>query len=160
MTKKLHNDLLQSAIIGTEQRRDKALQELIRYQSRLDELRKKAARMAKRAAKERAAKEQAKNIALTHPLDPITQATLLTQPQRDDDDDSALDIPAWLLRRRVDVQKKKDQEAAEQIKAEQVERRRAKSLVRVGKMKAKQRGDTRKMPLSGKDALKFIKEGA
>ncbi len=158
--KKLRNDLLQSAIIGTEQRRDKALQELIRQQGKLDELRKKAARLAKRAARERA-ENTARLQELEQqplPLDPATQSSLLTQPQMIDDNDP-LDIPDWLLRRRADPQPT-DQQVAEQIKTEQAERKRDKARVRIEKMKAKQRGDTRKMPLSGKDALKFIKGDA
>jgi hypothetical protein len=38
-------------------------------------------------------------------------------------------------------------------------KRRAKSLARIAKLKAKQRGDTNRMPLSGKAALAAIKSG-
>jgi len=160
--KKLRNDLLQSAILGTALRRDKALRELLRLQSKLDELQKRAVRLAKRAAKERA-ENTARLRELEQqppplPLSPATQSSLLTQPQMIDDNDP-LDIPDWLLRRRADSQPT-DQQVAEQIKTEQAERKRDKARVRIEKMKAKQRGDTRKMPLSGKDALKFIKGDA
>lgn len=142
--KKLRNDLLQSAIIGTEQRRDKALRELIRLQTKLDELRKKAARrLTKRVAR-----------TPEPPLDPITQATLVTAPQREDDNDP-LGIPEF-LRRGIAA----DNAVRAEIEKSNAERKRVKSLVRIEKMKAKQSGETRKMPLSGKDALKFIKEGA
>jgi hypothetical protein len=58
-------------------------------------------------------------------------------------------IPTFLQRKKLDP-------VAEQIKAEQEETKRAKARGRVEKMKAKQRGDLKKMPLSGKAALAAI----
>ena len=39
------------------------------------------------------------------------------------------------------------------------DRRLAKSRARIAKLKAKQRGDLKRMPLSGRDALKAIRRG-
>jgi hypothetical protein len=50
--------------------------------------------------------------------------------------------------------------AAELLLQQQIEeRRRAKARGRIAKLLAKKRGDTRKMPLSGKAALAAIKAG-
>ena len=46
---------------------------------------------------------------------------------------------------------------AEQIKAEQEATKKQKARGRIEKMKAKQRGDLKKMPLSGKAALEHIR---
>jgi hypothetical protein len=48
---------------------------------------------------------------------------------------------------------------AEQIRAEQAEIKRRKSAGRIAKMKAKQSGETRKMPLTGRAALDAIRNG-
>lgn len=59
MSKRLHNELLQSAINGTTERRDKALRDVIRYQGKLDVLKRKQARLLRqyqREAKARLAK--------------------------------------------------------------------------------------------------------
>lgn len=63
-----------------------------------------------------------------------------------------LDIPPFLKRQQPDP-------VAEQIKQEQDETKRKKARGRIEKMKAKQRGDLKKMPLSGKAALDFIRKG-
>ena len=61
-----------------------------------------------------------------------------------------LGIPNFLKR-------KPDTVAAEEIKAEQAETKKAKAAGRIAKMKAKKAGDLKKMPLSGKAALDYIK---
>jgi hypothetical protein len=48
---------------------------------------------------------------------------------------------------------------AEQIKSEQAETKKLKAKGRIEKMKAKKRGDLKKMPLSGKAALDLIDNG-
>jgi hypothetical protein len=62
-----------------------------------------------------------------------------------------LAIPSY-LRRTPDP-------AVEQLKREQEETKKAKAKGRIEKMKAKQRGDLAKMPLSGKAALDAIRNG-
>jgi hypothetical protein len=60
-------------------------------------------------------------------------------------------IPAFLQR------KKPGDPIGEQIAAEQAETKRLKARGRIAKMKAKQSGETRKMPLTGKAALAAIR---
>lgn len=59
------------------------------------------------------------------------------------------DIPAILDRR--------DQIAADKIRAENAERKRQKSLGRIARLKAQKSGATKKMPLEGKAALAAIR---
>lgn len=59
------------------------------------------------------------------------------------------DIPAFLRVKKLDP-------VAAQIASEQAETKKIKARNRIDTMKAKQRGDTKKMPLSGKDALAAI----
>lgn len=54
---------------------------------------------------------------------------------------------------------KRDVVARMTIEAANAERKRTKAQVRIEKLKAKQSGETRKVPLTGKDALRFIREG-
>jgi hypothetical protein len=61
-------------------------------------------------------------------------------------------IPAFLQRT-----KEKDAAAAQAIRDEQAERKRLKAQVRTEVRKAKQAGDLRKMPLTGKAALAAIR---
>lgn len=66
------------------------------------------------------------------------------------DDDLA--IPTFLQRKKLDP-------AAEQIKSEQAETKKKKAQGRIAKLKAKQSGATKRMPLSGKAALEAIRNG-
>jgi hypothetical protein len=59
-------------------------------------------------------------------------------------------IPAFLQRRKLDP-------VAEQIMADQAETKRLKARGRIAKMKAKQSGETKRMPLTGKAALAAIR---
>lgn len=70
----------------------------------------------------------------------------LSQKPKPADD---LAIPAFLQRKKLDP-------VAAEIKAEQEATKRAKARGRIDKMKAKQRGDLKKMPLTGKAALAAI----
>jgi hypothetical protein len=60
-------------------------------------------------------------------------------------------IPDFLQRKKLDP-------VAEQIAAEQQETKTAKARGRIAKMKAKQSGETRRMPLTGKAALAAIRD--
>lgn len=59
-------------------------------------------------------------------------------------------IPAFLKR-------SSDNAVADQIKAEQAETKKRKAAGRIAKMKAKQSGETRRMPLTGRAALAAIR---
>jgi len=60
------------------------------------------------------------------------------------------EIPAFLRRQKPDP-------VADQIRQQQAETKAAKARGRIAKMKAKQSGETRKMPLTGKAALAAIR---
>lgn len=66
-------------------------------------------------------------------------------------------IPAFLDRRKAG--EAKDAARAAEIRAEQAERKKLKARGRIEKMKAKQAGDLKKMPLTGRAALDAIKNG-
>jgi hypothetical protein len=72
----------------------------------------------------------------------------ITAPKPKPADDLA--IPAFLQRKKLDP-------AAAEIKAEQDATKKLKAKGRIEKMKAKQRGDLKRMPLSGKAALAAIR---
>jgi hypothetical protein len=52
-----------------------------------------------------------------------------------------------------------DKKAADAIKAEIDTKKKAKTKARIEKMKLKQAGELRRMPLTGKAALEFIRQG-
>jgi hypothetical protein len=54
---------------------------------------------------------------------------------------------------------RRDKDAAEQIRQEQADKARRKATGRIARMKAKQSGETRKMPLTGRAALAAIRQG-
>ena len=66
-------------------------------------------------------------------------------------------IPAFLRREPKPIKTDADRRA--EIEAENAARKTAKARGRIAKLKAKQAGETRKMPLTGRDALKRIREG-
>jgi hypothetical protein len=65
-----------------------------------------------------------------------------------------LSIPTFLQRKRDGEER--DKIAAAAILAEQAERKRTKTRIRIEEMKAKQSGATRRMPLTGKEAMAAI----
>ena len=69
-----------------------------------------------------------------------------------------LAIPTF-LQRGIAAQKAADQVIADQIKREQAERKKNKARVRNETAKAKQAGETKRMPLTGKAALEYLKTG-
>jgi ribosomal 50S subunit-associated protein YjgA (DUF615 family) len=62
------------------------------------------------------------------------------------------EIPSFLRRQSPDP-------IAEQIRKEQAETKKKKAQGRIAKMKAKQSGETKRMPLTGKAALQAIRNG-
>ena len=62
-------------------------------------------------------------------------------------------------RQQITSAEKKDAEARAAIQQEQADRKKAKAQVRIEKLKAKQRGDTKRMPLTGKAALAATRQG-
>jgi hypothetical protein len=65
-------------------------------------------------------------------------------------------IPDFL--RRDPVAAQHDRKVVDRLKTEQEEKRKAKSRGRIARLKADKAGERKTMPLSGKDALKKIRE--
>jgi hypothetical protein len=84
------------------------------------------------------------------------EAPKAAEPVRSLQEADKLHIPAFLARGKIDSG---DQETISQIKTEQAETKKAKARGRIEKMKAVKRGDTKKMPLTGKAALDHIRNG-
>jgi hypothetical protein len=92
--------------------------------------------------------------------DPVPDLATGQPPKAD-----GLEIPAWMRRTKEgDAAAKAASDAADAaacaaLVAEQAQRKRLKSLARIGKMKAKASGATKQMPLTGKAAAAFIRNG-
>jgi hypothetical protein len=134
--------------------REGCIASLIRYEDRLKIARRKLDRLKRAAIK--ALEKDAATLPPSIPVPPakatteITNIPVMELPIADDSD-----IPTFLDRRKIGDQK--DKEAAAKIAAEQAERKTLKARGRIAKMKAKQNGETRKMPLTGRAALEAIR---
>jgi len=118
--------------------RDDCLAKLVKHEAKLDKLRKLLARQGKALAKA--------------PAPEPRQAIAPPTPTQAPDDDP---IPAFLDRRKASDQR--DAERRAEIEQANAERKRTKSQVRIEKLKAKQAGLTRRMPLVGREALAAIR---
>ena len=146
MTTKRHDDIV-AQMAREQKRRDKALTTLIRTEGRIKKLRRRLtlALLAAQRAQQPAAPAR-EEIAPTPPAPPPTP-----EPVKVIDDA----IPTFLRRAPATAA---DVAAKAEIEAEQLARRKTKSRVRVERMKAKQAGDLRKMPVSGREALALIRQ--
>ena len=117
----------------TVAQRDGCLANLVRYEARLKLLRQRLARLERTAA----------------------ATTPKPAPVKPTDDEP---IPAFLDRRKLAEADAIDAKARAEIEQANAERKRIKSQVRIEKLKAKQSGETRRMPLTGKAALAHIHE--
>ena len=122
---------------------------LKRAMTALDKLEKQRKRIVKAQADLATAPPLAKAVRVSVPAHPTvdSETTLGAVPPTPKEVDTS--IPSF-LRRSPDP-------AAEAIKVEQAETKRLKAQGRIAKMKAKQSGETRKMPLTGKAALAVIR---
>ena len=101
----------------------------------------KLERQRRRLGKLATSKPDSKPVAVHKPVDPVIEHVA-----------DQLGIPPFLQRAQPSPQ-------AEAIKAEIAEKKKAKAKARIEKLKAKQRGDLKKMPLTGKAALEAIRNG-
>lgn len=148
-----HQELI-TKIERALRQRDEAIGALVKIGGRLAWLQKQARRYEKLTAKPKATEPVA---AAPQPKpapepDPTLRLGVLGPTPKPADD---LDIPGFLQRKREGD--RKDAEARAAIEAEQASRKQAKARVRIDDMKAKQRGDTKRMPLTGKAALEAIR---
>lgn len=128
--------------------RESCVANLCRYEERLKLARRKLERI-KRAAVRALVRETEKITAAKPKVSDVTDIPVSELPISDDPG-----IPDFL--RRSKEAEKKDAETRATILQEQADRKKAKARGRIEKMKAKQRGDTKRMPLSGKAALAHI----
>jgi len=138
-----------------EAQRDTTLDKLSRITARLKATRRTIERY-ERAPTPMAAKPVVKahvEPPVPPPVSPVT--TVAPAPGSLITPDDGLAIPTFLQRSRDAAAR--DKIAADAIRAEQDERKRNKARVRIETMKAKQSGATRKMPLSGREALAAIR---
>ena len=128
---------------------------LTRAMRQLSKLRLQRRRLEKAAAKPKV------TVQASVPAHPTvdSETTLGALPPPEVKTTPAIDDIPEFLRRGVAASKAVDEVIAEQIKSEQAETKKVKARNRIEKMKAKQRGDTKKMPLTGKAALEFINKG-
>ena len=132
----------------TVAQRDGCLANLVKYETKLKTLRRQAQRLERAMAKP-----------VTAPPVPVPQAVApAPAPAVSDVTDipvTELAIPDFLDRKKASEQR--DRIAREAIEREIAERKKTKARARIETMKAKQRGDTKKMPLTGKAALEAIR---
>lgn len=152
--------------------REGCIASLVRYEGRLTLARRKLDRIKRaciRALEKDAAKRSTSQVPaptaeerpqwvfpdqprpVVAPAD-VTDIPVSELPIADD-----LEIPPFL--QRVAASKARDQQAGAEIKTAQAEKKKLKSQVRIETMKAKQRGDLKKMPLTGRAALEAIRNG-
>jgi len=119
---------------------------LKRAMTAIDKLEKQRKRILKAQADLAVAPPLAKAVerGLQAGVQPLPPAPRAPVPPKTDDD-----IPSFLRRSPDPV--------AEAIKVEQAETKRLKAQGRIAKMKAKQSGETKRMPLTGKAALAAIR---
>lgn len=144
-----------NTITRTITQRDGCLSNLIRYEARLKSLRRQAQRLERAmAAPQKAAAEPKLQQPAVQPYQP--NASLASKIDDIMTAGGDLAIPTFL--QRTKDADRKDAEAAAALKQEIDDRKKSKARARSETMKAKQRGDTRRMPLTGKAALEAIRQ--
>lgn len=147
--RRARRDEIQNTLDRTTAQRDGCLANLVRYEAKIKKLRQQLARAAKAVITSwREPPRQTESA-------PIPAPALQTQPV--DTAEGPDGIPPFLDRRPKGMAMAPGAAAAVEVRAEQAERRKAKSRGRIAKMKAKAAGDTKRMPLTGKAAMEFIR---
>jgi hypothetical protein len=118
---------------------------LRRAMTAIDKLEKQRKRLIAREALA-VAPPLAKAVVKPQPASPVAPPPAPVIPVSDD-------IPAFLRHQ------SEPSPIADQIRQEQAETKKKKATGRIAKMKAKQSGETKRMPLSGKAALDAIRNG-
>jgi hypothetical protein len=138
--------------------RDAAITRLVRLETRLRVLLKARARYERLLAEpEKSKTEKPKALPLPPPPPPIVEERIpdflkRSAPLFEGNKDYS-PLPKTLL---DEDRALKDEEAKAQLLKEQEDKKHAKARANAEKRKARKRGDLKKMPLSGKDALKMI----
>jgi len=143
-----------NALFHLTAQREATIERLVRIGARM----KAAERLVRRREKLAAKPANAAKPALPPMRLDETRVVISTRPQDRPpagSDEPNLEIPDFLRRQKEG--EAKDAAAREEILAQQSGRKQAKSRARVGKMLAEKAGDTKRMPLTGKDALAAIR---
>jgi hypothetical protein len=128
-------------------KREKIINDLVRVNGKLQALYKLVKRYEKVAP---AKPKPAAKAAPSKEPEPVTVPAPVTK----------LDIPVFLQRTQEGaLGDAEDDKARAEILAKAEARRKAKARGRIAKLKAKRAGETKRMPLSGKEALDFIRNG-
>ena len=164
LQQKRHREL-EATLTRAHEQRDEAIRRLVRCDGRLQMLLRTKARLEKAMAKlvpstvpvsvtegKLLDAVEAKPVAAL-PSDDVTDIPFSELPIAD-----RLDIPTFLQRsKEADA---KDAAAATAIKAEQAERKKLKANIRKEERAAKASGATKRMPLTGREALQYLKTGS
>lgn len=136
-------------------RREELLRKLVRNEIRLEKLTRSYLRYL-HESKPKLAQVKATEAYASF-VEPTKTERLRVAPAPED-----LDVPGFLKRdakseaERIAEAKARDAAAAAKLREEMRSERTRKSNGRIAKLKAERAGETKKMPLSGKDALKAI----
>lgn len=153
LREKRHREVT-NTLSRTIAQRDGCISNLVRYEARIKALRKQCLRLERAMARPDTAKPEP----APQPAAPVPAPA----PVVSDVTDilvSELPIPDFLDRTTKSA-KERDRVAREAILAEQADRKKAKTRNRIEEMKAKQSGVTKRMPLTGKAAAEFLRQGA
>jgi hypothetical protein len=155
LQEKRHRETINSISHVTAQR-DACLERIVKLEIKLKDLRRLEARQAKALARPKPAP------APTPAPAPATQPVATPAPPSGDAGEPG--VPLFLDRAKQ--AEAKDAAARERIAAEQAATKKAKTHTRLEKMKVRQEvkhaqltGQTRKMPLTGRAAMEFIRKG-
>ena len=135
----------------TKRQRDKCIAKLVRLEAKLKTTARQVSRLERAAAKP--------DTATPQPVPQSAAPVPVPAPGPIAPSVDAAGIPDF-LRRAAKASDAKDKEAAAAIKAEQAERKKQRATVQAENRKAKQRGDTKRMPLTGREALNYLRTGS
>jgi len=163
LQQKRHREL-EATLSRAHEQRDEAIRRLVRCDGRLQMLLRTKARLEKAMAKlvpspvpvsVTAGKllDAVEAKPVPTPSDDISDIPFSELPIAD-----SLEIPTFL--RRSKEADAKDAAAAAAIKAEQAERKKLKATIRKEERAAKASGATKRMPLTGREALNYLKTGS
>jgi hypothetical protein len=124
---------------------------LKRAMSMVEKLEKQRKRLEAKPVRVADLERRLEKIETVEPAKPEPLAVTVLKPLAEPAKPDNLELPSFLKRTPDPV--------AEQIKAEQEETKRRKARGRSERKKAAQRGDLKKMPLTGKAALEAIRNG-
>lgn len=148
-----HRDTL-AQLDRTLEQRDAAIAKLVKFEAKVKALRRQAARYEKIVAQPKSEPTPKPQPKPEPPKADVTNITFAELPIAD-----KLDMPDFLKRGgKADNKTPAELRAIAATEAAQREHKTAKARGRIAKMKAKQTGELKRMPLEGRAALAFINQ--